>query len=156
MNAQTINQNSALGQTSFFLDHFDLARRSLIANQFHSAVREGASDVDAVIRSVKADALRRTLIESDAERVATQKQVLELLAGEEVRRYAQEVLDRESLPAEVKQKLKADRSEQYRHEYMKAQKPTERQIRFLKSLGCPVLPENRFEASQMIDGHING
>lgn len=140
-----------LPQGVSFLDQFALARRSLIANQFFNAVRSGAITSETVLRSVKADALRRMMFPEDRERWNTQRQLVSLLETDEARRYAQEVLDREALPSDVKQKLKTDRSEQYRREYLKAQRPTQRQLLFLKSLGCEVVPANRLEASDLIE-----
>ena len=136
---------------SYFLDQFVPARRSLIANQFFNAVRSGATTTGDVIGSVKADALRRMMFPEDRERWNTQRQLVSLLETDEARRYAQEVLDREALPSDVKQKLKTDRSEQYRREYLKAQRPTQRQLLFLKSLGYEVVPANRLEASDLIE-----
>lgn len=142
--------------TSYFLDQFAIERRSLIANQFFAAVREGSNTVDEVLCSVKADALRRMMFPENRERWNAQRQLVSLLESAEARVYAQEVLDRELLSPEEKQRIKAERSEQYRREYLKAQEPTERQIRFLRSRGCQTMPTNRWEASVMIDGHIKG
>lgn len=150
---RTLSENQPPSQGSSFLESFPAERRSLIANQFHGAVREGASTVGDVIRGVKGDAIRRMMFPANRERWNTQRQLISLLESEEARVYAQEVLDRESLPPEEKQRIKADRSDQYRREYLRAQSPTERQLCFLKSLGCEVMPANRLEASELIDRH---
>jgi len=134
----------------YFLDQFALERRSAIANRFFKAAREGATTIETVIQKVKADAISRMLF-ANREVWNQERSLLSLLEGEEVRVYVKEILERESLPAEERQKLKAARSEQYRREYMKAQKPTEPQVRYLKSLGCSAVPANRLQASELIE-----
>ncbi len=142
--------------THSLLDRFPPARRSAIANRFFKAVREGgATTIDLVIQQVKADAISRMLF-ADRQSWNLEREFLTLLEGEEVRVYAQEVLDREVLPPEARLQLKAERSEQYRREYLRAQPTTERQLRFLRSLGSTTLPASRWEASEMIDGHLKG
>lgn len=136
--------------TSFFLDQFALDRRSLIASQFFAAVRAGADTVEDVIRTVKGDCHFR-MVTSKGEIWTAQRQLLCLLETEEARRYAQEVIEREALPAEEKRRLKVERQERHRRDYLRARLPTERQLRFLKSLGCNETPASRLEASDLID-----
>lgn len=151
----TLKPNLAISQpVSFFLDNFEPLRRSGIASQFFGAVRSGALTEDEVIGSVKGDALRRTLT-AEGERLETQKQLIDLLETDEARVYAAEIIMRESLSIEEKWRLKRERQQHYRREYLRAQSPTERQLSFLKSLGCQVLPASRWEASEMIDGHVS-
>ncbi|MGI9065899.1 MAG: hypothetical protein ACR2HX_05770 [Pyrinomonadaceae bacterium] len=140
-------------KTSYFLERFPLERRSSIANRFFKAAREGgATTIDLVIQQVKADAISRMLF-ADRQSWNLEREFLTLLEGEEVRVYVREVLGREALPPGVKLQLKAERSEQFRREYMKAQEPTERQVRFLKTLGCQTVPLNRLQASELIEAH---
>ncbi len=135
---------------SGFLIHFSIKSRSAIANRFFKSVREGATTPEEVLRAVKADTIARMLFAS-REVWNDERRLLSLLEGKEVRLYIKEVLDRESLPTEEKQRLKAVRSDQYRQEYLRAQKPTERQLRYLKYLGCPTIPSDRLEASELIE-----
>lgn len=139
-------------KTSHFLDRFSLEHRSAIANRFFKAAREGATTIETVIQKVKADSISRLLF-ADRDVWNEERSLLSMLEGEEVRVYVKEILERESLPAEERQKLKAARGEQYRREYMKVQKPTEPQLRYLKSLGCRTIPVTRFQASELIEEH---
>lgn len=149
----TLIEKSTQSQ-SFFLDYFPLARRSVIANRFFAAAREGAETVDAVLRQVKAGAILRMVV-ARREQWSEEHKLLSVLETEEARVYVQEVLDRESLPQEEKWRAKQERHEHYRRKYLRAQSPTEKQLCFLKSLGCQTTPANRWEASEMIDGHVN-
>lgn len=151
MDVDTLNENCTQGKP-FLLDHFALSQRSGIANQFFSAYRSGAETPGAVLLSVKGDVLRRILTQ-EGDRLKTQQLLLSLLESGEANAYAQQVVERECLSPAEKERLKSERQEHHRREYLKAQPATERQIGYLKSLGCLVGPANRWEASQMIEQH---
>jgi len=141
---------SNLIPTSFFLDQFAQSQRGAIGTQFFGAAREGASTVEDLIAAVKAGAHLR-LVTSKGEGWTAQRKLIDLLDTAEARVYAQEVLEREALPPEEKLRLKEERQERYRREYLRAQAPTERQLRFLKSLGGNERPANMLEASDLIE-----
>src|SRR5688572_21206493 len=96
--------------------------------------------------AVKGDVLRRVLTE-EGSRLDGQRQLLALIENGEAAAFAQQVIERERLPAEEKMRIKKERVEHHRREYMKAQPPTEPQLSFLRSLGCKTTPANRFQAS---------
>ncbi len=146
----TLPEKQPPSQDQSFLEAFPVARRSLIANQFFAAVRGGATTVDDVIRGVKADSLTRMLF-ANRDAWNTQRQLLALLETEAARAFARQVLVRESLPPEEKLQLKAQRSETYRREYLKARPPTQKQLEFLKALGCFTTPSSRLHASELIE-----
>jgi hypothetical protein len=152
---KSFSVNSA---TSFFLDQFPLEIRGEIGNKFFGARRsvvapDGTPTVDLLLSELKADVLLQMMFER-GEKWNVYRRLIKSLDTEEARIYAQEVIDREAMPAEEKRRIKAERQEHYRREYLKAQPPTERQLRYLKSLGSSVAPANRLEASAMIDGHM--
>ncbi|CAN5547691.1 hypothetical protein BH20ACI3_BH20ACI3_38820 [soil metagenome] len=149
---QTLPEKPPDGQASCFLEDFPQANRSLIANQFFAAVRGGAATVDAVIGEVKRDAILRMTLAA-GERWATQRLLLKLLETAAARAFAQTVIERESLPREEKLKLKSERSEGFRREYLRVQPPTQKQLEFLQKLGCYTTPSNRLHASELIERH---
>jgi hypothetical protein len=149
----TLIQDSSVCQSSSLLDQFPQERRSVIANQFFTAVREGSITVDEVLRSVKGDAIRRMMFPENRERWNTQRQLVALLGTEAAREYVRQVLEREALPPEEKLRLKAERQERFRRDYLRAQTPTEKQLSYLKSLGCKTVPTDRQHASELIEAH---
>lgn len=146
----TLSENQPTSQGSSFLEAFPVARRSLIANQFHCAVRGGATTVDAVIREVKRDAISRMTF-AGGERWTTQRELLRLLETDTAGAFAKTVIAHEALPPEEKLQLQAQRSEAYRREYLKAKPPTQKQLEFLKTLGCFTTPSSRLHASELIE-----
>lgn len=133
-----------------FLHHFDQPRRSLIANMFCSAIRSGAKTVGAVICSVRGDAQRR-LLTGDAEQQTTQRLLLSLLDGQEALAFAQRALEWEKLSFDEKDLIKRARGEEYRRGSMRAKPPTQKQIEYLRSLGCHTTPSHRQHASELIE-----
>lgn len=151
----TLIQDFSVCQSTPPLDQFPRARQSVIANRFYVAAREceGVATVDAVLRHVKAATILRMVV-AKREQWNEERKLLSALETEAARAYAQEVLAREALPPEEKQRLKAERQEHFRRDYLRAQTPTEKQLSYLKSLGCKtVVPANRFEASELIEAH---
>ena len=132
-----------------FLEHFEQARRSLIANMFCRAVRDGAETVDAVISSVKGDAQRR-LLTGDREQQTTQRLLLSLLDGQEALAFAQRTLEWEKLSFDQKDLIKRARAEEYKRLSMRARPATEKQLSFLRALGCHTTPSHRQHASELI------
>ncbi|MCM3903671.1 MAG: hypothetical protein ND866_18375 [Pyrinomonadaceae bacterium] len=121
-----------------FLDQFEPARRSGVAQLFYIAVREGAATPSSVIESVRAAIRRKAGLAS-------------LLDTPEALAFAQYCIERESLPPEEKAALKVENRKRYQREYLKAQKPTIKQLNYLRNLGCLVVPQNMLEASELID-----
>lgn len=150
----TLIQDSSVCQSASLLDQFPQERRSVIASRFFTAAREceGAGTVDAVLRKVKAGAILRMVV-AKCEQWTEERNLLSALETKVAREYAREVLAREALPPEEKQRLKAERQEHFRRDYLRAQTPTEKQLSYLKSLGCKTVPADRLEASQLIEQH---
>lgn len=131
-----------------FLDNFEVAQRSGIANWFYEAAREGAETPDAIVRRsisrvFDSPALRklRDVVEADA------SQALE---------FAEHVLWRESLSPEEKERFKGESEKVYQHRWMSKQPPTKKQIAYLEASACHIIPANRLEASQLIEKYKGG
>lgn len=140
-----------------FLESWPSARRSLIVNQFCFAVRRGAKTVDAALWAVAADAQNRFAEQGDGtEQGEAQRILLSVIDAEETRKFAEFILRRESLPYLEKQKLKEAAGHDYKLAWMKKTPPTEKQLKYLEALACHVIPQNRLEASELIDKYKNG
>jgi hypothetical protein len=134
-----------------WLDHIPPPRRGPVANIFHGAVRQTRlCDPRLVVQAVRDACARR-------QRWGTDTDVAAILAALDTDpasalRYAQYIVDYESLPREARQRLKAERAIHYVKEAMRGQAATPAQLTYLRALGWrgdP--PEDRAEASTLID-----
>lgn len=140
-----------------FLEQWPQLRRSLIVNQFCYAVRKGAKTAVAVLNRVAADAQERFAVEGDGTpQGESQRILLAVIDSDEARKFAEFILWRESLPYEVKQRLKAETGIDHKIACMKKKPPTRKQLAYLEALACHIIPENMLEASQLIDKYRNG
>lgn len=71
-------------------------------------------------------------------------------------RYAAGVIRRSRLPAAERRRLKEERVQEYRGHYRIELPPTEKQLAFLRRLGCSGQPSCRSEASTWIDALLSG
>jgi len=77
--------------------------------------------------------------------------LLEHLLDPEAEEFAAFILERESLPPEERERLKAASGKVYQQEYMASEQPTEKQLSYLKYLKCAIVPTSKLQASQLID-----
>ncbi len=139
-----------------WMNRFPQNTRSTIMNLFCYAVRDGHSSPLAVLQQVEYQALRRKGRYSDS--CLTDEWLDELVAaleGDEARAVAEHVIWREGLPPEEKARLKAQSGKAYIAAYMADQPPTEKQLHYLRSLGCREAPQSKKEASEWIDQWLN-
>lgn len=136
-----------------FLKAWPIGCRSLIANQFCYAVRDGAQTVDDVLIWVRGDARRRIANSSSDE---TQEILLFQSSTLEARRFAEHILAREQLSWEEKEALKAEVGRDFARAHMAEQEPTLKQLAYLKYLGCQMTPKTKLEAHDLIDKFKSG
>lgn len=136
-----------------FLDRFEQRHRSTVANIFHRAVREGAGTVSGVLDAVRDDAAARLANRwtKDEWRADLQRLGREI-GTPAAAAYAQYVINYEALSQEEKDRLKAERGEQFKSEWMGQQPPTHAQLEYLRKLGYSgPLPVSKADASKWID-----
>lgn len=138
-----------------FLKTFPAGRRARIANQFCAAVRQGCGTVDEVLCYVRAEANHSVSHGWDDE-AGSQTLLLQLTATEDARGYAQHIIDRESLSQEEKDRLKGETGSDFRRLYMSEAPATERQLVYLRFLGCDEIPTSMLEASNLIEQYKDG
>jgi hypothetical protein len=139
-----------------WLTQWPTARRSLISNLFHNAVRAGATTPALIITAVQADLWRRLRYATPSPDVtdATLHAVLQALqtAPHEAYPYAADVLAWARLPRAERERHKRARAKPYRDTYMAGRSATEAQLRYLRGLGhTGAAPANCAEASALID-----
>src|SRR2546428_630027 len=148
------------GTPRVWLERWPTARRSLISNLFHYAVRDGAITPALVVQAVQT-ALHQRLRYAIPPRNARDETLYAVwqalqTAPHDAYAYAQSVLDRESLPRAERERQKQERGRHFQQQYMAQLPVTEQQlhfIRFLRYTGEP--PANRAEASTLIDGLLS-
>lgn len=137
-----------------FLKFWPSSKRSLIANQFCNAVRDGCQTVDDVLCFVRADANKR--LGYGRYRDETQLMLLELTGSDEARRFAEHIIWREGLPFDERERLKSGMGNEFRRIYMSENPPSAKQLAYLKFLGCPSIPSTMLEAGELIARYKNG
>ncbi|HEX3035067.1 MAG TPA: hypothetical protein VHT73_08030 [Thermodesulfobacteriota bacterium] len=116
-------------------------KRSGVSNRFCLFVRLGHRDPDFLVDLVIRETERR---DRDIARVIREnrKSAVE---------YARYILAWESLTLAEKNAIKEQRGAKYKENYLKKQPATDRQIAYLKALGCQEEVSNKWEASQLIN-----
>jgi hypothetical protein len=136
---------------SHFLDPFPQAQKGWLGALFNRAVREGNTDIESVIVWVrnKADSYLKDPFISDERRDLLESFVAVLNEPDAIE-FAQYVLHYEGLLPEEKARLK-QKNKDFKSEWLQSQQPTEKQLQYLKTLGCATVPINRQQASELID-----
>jgi hypothetical protein len=130
--------------------------RNALAQLHHGAARNhGAKSPSEVMTIVRRGIVERTNYQPWRGRDDREewRQILSLLEGnrELWATYAGWVITWERLPLEVRDREKKARGATYREEWLRQQKPTEKQLEFLRVLGCSAVPESKAQASEWID-----
>jgi len=138
-----------------FLTRYPQNTQSTISNLFCHAVRDGMKTVFQVLGEVEYQARRRKGKHNQSYLTDEWLDVLiEHLSDEEAEDFAAFIIERENLTLDEKTKLKEQSGVQYQQQYMAEQPPTDKQLKYLKSLGCETVPETKLEASQLIDQYL--
>jgi hypothetical protein len=142
-----------------YLDRFPHHRRATAANDFCHAVRGGCLTVHDILVAVYQKNKARLDGMYDCPNKEQEEYLLCLidsLQDIEATRFAEHIIRRESMPLEERAKMKRERAEKFREEYMQGLDPTQKQIEYLRSLGVRTIPLTRLEASKMIDAALKG
>ena len=135
-----------------FLQDYPKAGQGTITNWFCHAVRDGATTPAEVLSRVEYTVKRKIPV-SDSYSLSNDDlaTLLEHLTDSEAEDFAAFIIEREALPDDVRERLKAASGATYQQAYMAGQPPTEKQISYLKKLGCAEVPTSKAHASQLID-----
>lgn len=143
-----------------FLNQFPKDYRGAIGHMFCQRIREGARTPQEVIRNLRMlfqDGHTHWGRLSPAALALIRSNALRTAMAEE---FAAFLIERESLPHEERQKLKRDfqirNGADFARQAMAEQPPTEKQLKYLKALGCKETPRSKLEASDLITRYKNG
>lgn len=139
-----------------FLAQWPQNKRATIMNQFLRVIREdGADKPDRLLRWLHTATSKR--LDSpycQGEDREAQLKLLDACMSDDGWQMAEYCLWWESLSREEKTKIKQRRGTDYAKQAMSAQPPTEKQLKYLATLGCDEIPISQAQASEWIDARV--
>jgi len=130
-----------------------IAEKGWLLNLFHLVVREKLDDPAKIVSNVQAR-VQNYIADPcfPAERVKILEVFLAALNTHEALQYAAHVAEYEKLPLLERAKLKQQKQEQSRQNWLSQQPPTIKQLNYLAALGYRgKAPTSKLVASQLID-----
>lgn len=137
-----------------FLNHFEPRQRGHIANLFLAPVSGGMTEPHRVVSAIRQDLLAQAVKckrWGNPETARRNEQIVSLIDThfDEALDYARYSLWWEGLSAEEQRRIKAER-------WMAQQPATEKQSKYLRSLGYHGEIESKLQASELIDKLLKG
>ncbi len=126
-----------------FLGYFEPAKRATVANIFLEPIRRGIKDPEAVM----------TTVYEQTKRKEDKRYITETIYNfiNEAKAYIEYLQDWEKLPDSEKQYYKNIQAKKAVKAYMAKEKPTEKQLSYLKVLGYTgPAPDSKADASELI------
>ena len=134
-----------------YLEQFPVGARSTIANLFCYGVREGITDIDELRNYVRREVAARRDRGYSSNIAGVADAVIESLETDEAYWFADHIVWRESLPLEDRKRLKSATGGRFATAAMEQKAPSEKQLKYLRGLRCPVTPQTMAEASKLIE-----
>uniref|UniRef100_A0A1J3F5Q6 DNA 3'-5' helicase n=1 Tax=Noccaea caerulescens TaxID=107243 RepID=A0A1J3F5Q6_NOCCA len=138
-----------------FLKRFDVEVRSVVSHLFHNwAKKQAFQEPKRLIDKVRFVIGERLAIKKEKHKDVL-RALKSSLASEEAFQYAEHVLRWEQLPADTRAHIMREKQEHFQklriENSMGTSEATSKQIAFLQSLGCTVVPTSRLHASRLIE-----
>ena len=126
-----------------FLEYFAPEKRSTVANTFLTLIRKGMTDPDLIITEIYEK------VRKDEDKKYISDTIFKYLS--DAFRYVSYLFDWEKLDPSEKTYYKNIQAKTAIKEYMSRDKPTEKQLQYLKALGYTgPAPESKADASELI------
>jgi hypothetical protein len=113
-------------------------------------LKQPAKSVTEMLERIECDIDERMARDHETHKPDLAK-LLEVLNDDETIAFCRFIAKREHLPPEDKAKAKKSESEVYINKALSKKPPTIKQLEYLKSLGCEIVPGNMHEASVLIN-----
>lgn len=135
-----------------FLENFQPHLKGAIGNLFCDTYRRGYyTQPDQLCDAVEeAAALKLRQGYWTGESADALEILLQVIYSLDAQAFAEHIIWRESLPDDERRRLKQEAKAEGAKVWMREQPPTEKQLSYLKSLGCEKTPESKLEASELI------
>ncbi|KAJ4867270.1 P-loop containing nucleoside triphosphate hydrolases superfamily protein [Raphanus sativus] len=138
-----------------FLKRFDVEVRSVVSHLFHNwAKKQAFQDPKRLIDKVRFVIGERLAIKKEKHKDVL-RALKSSLISDEAFQYAEHVLRWEQLPADTRAHIMREKQEHFQklriENSMGTSEATSKQIAFLHSLGCTVVPTSRLHASRLIE-----
>jgi len=139
-----------------FFDGLAPTSRNMVTQLFLKAIRSGIKDARDVVEQVGADCIDAMANGEEwdsfpADEICILLRKVESIDDPIANELATFLIERDALPSDQKARLKAAYSFSAAGSVMAKSEPTEKQLSYLKSLGCKDTPSSKLEASQWID-----
>lgn len=144
-----------------FLEQFEAARRSYITNIFCYAYRGGnwieqpkaapAKDLTEMLERIRNYCDARLAEPHITHNRGILEALLLLVGDPEAKEFARHIAKREQLSQADKDRLKTEAQKQFVSKAMQIKPPSEKQVAYLKKLGCSTVPASMQEASELIE-----
>lgn len=139
-----------------FLAKWPQNKRATIMNQFLGAIRHGETTFDGMMEWLVADGVRRLRSPyADAATVEAQRLLISIQADPDTQAMCEYCLWWESLSSDEKHRIRLERGGDYAKQVMATQPPSDKQLEYLKGLGCFDVPKSKAEASDWIERFKN-
>ncbi|ESQ54792.1 hypothetical protein EUTSA_v10024258mg [Eutrema salsugineum] len=140
---------------NIFLKRFDVEVRSVVSHLFHTwAKKQAFQEPKRLIDKVRFVIGERLAIKKNKHKDVL-RALKSLLTSEEAFQYGEHVLRWEQLPADTRAHIVREKQEHFQklriENSMGTSEATSKQIAFLHSLGCTVVPTSRLHASRLIE-----
>ncbi|XP_078437664.1 P-loop containing nucleoside triphosphate hydrolases superfamily protein [Wolffia australiana] len=138
-----------------FLKRFNVEERSAVSQLFHQWARKSAFQIAKRLLNKVGFVIDERLRSNTTKNKELLRSLKSSLSLEEATQYADYVIKWEKIPCEKRSHLMREKQEHFQKQRIEASMsssaPSAKQISYLQSLGCTIVPSSRLHASHLIE-----